>query len=165
MPNYHNGKIYKILNTITEDIYIGSTIQPLSKRMHNHKRDATTCRFNMLLHEKMNELGIDNFYIELFESYPCETREELHAREGYWIRELSTLNKRVAGRKRYQYREDKAETIKAKNKQYYEKNIERITEFVSKKVCCELCGKSVRYDSLKKHKKSQTCITNNKLIN
>ena len=38
MPNYNNGKIYKIYNTITDDIYIGATTQLLSARMREHRR-------------------------------------------------------------------------------------------------------------------------------
>ena len=37
--NYSNGKIYKILNYIDDQCYVGSTTQALSKRMVWH-RDA-----------------------------------------------------------------------------------------------------------------------------
>ena len=37
---YSNGKIYCIRNTITDDIYIGSTTQPLCKRMAYHRSDT-----------------------------------------------------------------------------------------------------------------------------
>ena len=30
--DYNNGKIYSIRNTIDNDVYVGSTTQPLSKR-------------------------------------------------------------------------------------------------------------------------------------
>ena len=33
------------------------------------------------------------FYIELLEDYPCQNREQLRAKEGEYIRKLSTLNK------------------------------------------------------------------------
>jgi hypothetical protein len=33
----------------------------------------------------MNELGIDNFYIELLHKCPCDDKEELRAEEGIWI--------------------------------------------------------------------------------
>ena len=39
--DYGNGKIYKIVNTIDNDIYIGSTCQPLSKRMAWHRSHST----------------------------------------------------------------------------------------------------------------------------
>ena len=34
----------------------------------------------------MRELGVENFYIELIENFPCDTVEELRAREGHYIR-------------------------------------------------------------------------------
>ena len=39
MPDYQNGKIYKILNNIDGDIYVGSTINALSHRMAQHRCD------------------------------------------------------------------------------------------------------------------------------
>ena len=35
---YKNGKIYSIRNSIDDDVYIGSTTQPLSKRFFWHKQ-------------------------------------------------------------------------------------------------------------------------------
>ena len=37
MCDYENGKIYKIVNDVDDDIYIGSTTQPLCKRFGDHK--------------------------------------------------------------------------------------------------------------------------------
>ena len=37
MPNYQNGKIYKIHSYQTDDIYIGSTTNTLSRRFSEHK--------------------------------------------------------------------------------------------------------------------------------
>ena len=38
MPNYKNGKIYKIVCDISTNVYVGSTIQPLNKRWCAHKK-------------------------------------------------------------------------------------------------------------------------------
>jgi hypothetical protein len=46
----------------------------------------------------MNELGIDNFYIELYENYSCSSKEELNRREGEIIRDIGNLNHVIAGR-------------------------------------------------------------------
>ena len=40
MNRYHNGKIYKLVNTVDDRIYVGSTAMPLSKRLSSHKLDA-----------------------------------------------------------------------------------------------------------------------------
>ena len=156
MPDYQKGKIYKILNTETDDVYIGSTIQPLSKRLNCHKHSITHAR--MKLYKLMCELGVNKFYIELVENCPCSSKEELHAREGHWIRACGTLNQCVAGRKKAQYRIDKAEQIKVNDKQYYESNLEIIRVKASKQIECVICGDSVRRDCMKRHLKSLKCL-------
>ena len=83
---------------------------------------------NMLLHQKMNELGIENFYIELIENYPCESKDQLRAREGHYIREMATLNKRIETRTVEEWKEDNKEYIQEWKKQHYENNKERIKE-------------------------------------
>jgi group I intron endonuclease len=81
--DYKNGRIYKLLNRIDDECYVGSTCQPLSKRMVYHRWDATRPkRQHYPLYTKMKEYGIENFYIELIEAYPCENNEELRKREG-----------------------------------------------------------------------------------
>ena len=42
--DYKNGHIYKIFNDITNDVYVGSTTQPLSKRIAKHRGDINTQR-------------------------------------------------------------------------------------------------------------------------
>ena len=40
MPDYKNGKIYKIVNDIDDYIYIGSTSLALNMRMIYHRKRA-----------------------------------------------------------------------------------------------------------------------------
>ena len=96
MPDYSKGKIYKILNNIDDEIYVGSTIKSLSQRMAHH-RMILKQRSHLKLYTYMIELGIDNFYIELIENFPCNDVYGLRAREGHFIREIGTLNKNIAG--------------------------------------------------------------------
>ena len=64
--SYENGRIYKILNHVDNECYVGSTCQPLSKRMTLHRRGAnSTKKQHYPLYTKMREYGIENFYIEL----------------------------------------------------------------------------------------------------
>ena len=110
---YKNGKIYCIRNTVNDDVYVGSSCEPyLSKRMVKHWSSAKNERDrNMLLYQKMNEIGIENFYIELIENYPCESKDQLRAREGHYIREMATLNKRIETRTDKEWREGNKEYI------------------------------------------------------
>ena len=133
--NYKDGKIYCVRNTITDDIYIGSSCEKyLSKRWVKHKSKAQTNDkdSNMLLYQKMRELGVGNFYIELIENYPCESNDELRAREGHYIRKMATLNKRVETRTDKEWREDNKEYIQDWRKQYYQENKTEIDEKAKK---------------------------------
>ena len=83
---YNYAKIYTIRCKEDENlIYVGSTIQPLYKRWYDHKQKYNNdkCKeYNKLLYIKIRELGIDNFYIELYDDYKCERKEQLFKKEG-----------------------------------------------------------------------------------
>ncbi len=127
---YKNAKIYSIRCSINDDlIYIGSTCQLLYKRWYDHKRDYKNDYFkNKPLYIKMNDLGVDLFYIELIINCPCENKEELHKIEGYYIRKYATLNKRIAGRTNKIYYEDNKDQILEHNKEYRQQNKDKIKE-------------------------------------
>ena len=102
--NYKNGKIYRIRNNINDDIYVGSTIQPLSKRISVHRSHAVTAeKKHRPLYTQMNDLGFDAFYIELIEECPCDNLEQLLRTEGKYIRQMATLNRTVSGQTRKEY--------------------------------------------------------------
>lgn len=79
MPNYQKGKIYAIRSHNSNFIYIGSTCQKLCVRFGGHKAVSNKCKSKVVV-------DCGDSYIELIESYPCQSREELTARENYWIR-------------------------------------------------------------------------------
>ena len=127
--NYQNGKIYCIRNWLDDDIYIGSSCQPLSKRFQTHKDNRKGYKRDRKLYAKMNELGIDKFYIELVEEYPCDNVEQLRRREGEIIREKKPiLNKQIAGRTIQEWREDNKEYIQEDKRQYHLQNQEKFNE-------------------------------------
>ena len=74
---YNNSKIYTIrFKSDNNLIYVGSTTQPLHKRWYGHKIRCHDDKYNhMLLYNKINEFGLDNFYIELYENYNCNSKE------------------------------------------------------------------------------------------
>ena len=125
MPNYKNGKIYKLWSLEGDDIYIGSTTQSLAQRKGDHLRDlknGKACN-SKLLFEKYNDVKI-----ELLEEYPCENKEQLVRKEGEYIRNNGCVNKRVEGRTRKEYREDNKDKIKEQKREYYEDNKNKIKE-------------------------------------
>lgn len=180
---YKNGKIYSIRNTVDDDIYVGSTTQPLCKRMAAHK-NKFKFKPHYKLYMKMAEIGLDNFYIELIENCPCENKEELRKREGFFIREMGTLNSCIAGRsqkdwtiennehvvehrKQYYvenktvidqkgktYRDTHIDEMKEYKKKHYEINKELIKEKHKQIVICE-CGRQTTYQCRVKHMKTQ----------
>ena len=93
------AKIYKITNDYNDDIYIGSTCNSLVRRYNQHRLFSTYEKYqNIPLYKLINNIGFDRFRIQLIENYPCEDKYMLKQKEGEYIRELSTLNKRIAGR-------------------------------------------------------------------
>ena len=119
--DYKNGKIYQILNHKTNDVYVGSTCQPLSKRMAKHRHNLNQTKpYNYNIYQTMRKLGVENFYIELIENYPCDTVDELKAREGHYIRERGTLNTHIEGRTKQEWYKDNIERVKQQKKARYE---------------------------------------------
>lgn len=129
MPDYSKGQIYTIRNRNDETkIYVGSSIQPIYKRLYQHKHDSKLEKYrNMKLYIEVNN-DWSNWYIELYETYPCNNKNELEKREGEITRLIGTLNKNIAGRDEKQYRIDNNEKIKEKSKQYRNDNLDLIKE-------------------------------------
>jgi hypothetical protein len=126
--DYQNGKIYKITNCIDDEVYIGSTCQPLTKRWYGHKQDSDN-RLSKI-NQYMKELGFDKFSISLVENYPCTNKTELRRREGEFIKEQGTLNDRIAGRTDKEWYEDNKETMLEYHKEYRKNNKEKIKEYM-----------------------------------
>jgi hypothetical protein len=164
MVNYGKGKIYKIQKIGgNSEIYIGSTTKDyLSQRMDKHrsnykcwKRDGK--RF-VNAFRLFDLYGVENCEIVLLESINCNTKDELRAREGFYIQNNICVNKLIAGRsikesnKHYyetnkikyleqvkEYRNSNKEVIKEKKKLYAEKNKEKIRLKKAETFICE-CG-------------------------
>jgi hypothetical protein len=145
MPNYQNGKIYKIVDRTNDNIYVGSTVSTLlSQRLSKHKSDYNCWSSKNINKGYLTSYEIiknNDFYIELIELYPCSCVDELRQREGYYIKLLECVNKNIAGRnkkdsdknyrinndieikiKKKTYRDNNKDKIKNHNKIYYESN-------------------------------------------
>ena len=129
--NFENVKVYCIRNFVNNEIYVGSSCQPLSKRMAKHRSSMNaTAKKDRRLYQEMRTLGAEQFYIELLEEVKCENIEQLRKIEGEYIRQMGTLNALVNGRTKEElvqteeYKERKKET----DRQYYLNNKERINQ-------------------------------------
>ena len=126
---YRKGKIYSIRSDQTEDIYIGSTIKRLEKRLEVHEAHYKAFNNGTFHYVASYELlKHANYKIELLERYPCDSEEELRRREGYFHKTVDCVNMRIAGRTDAEYYEDNKEKIIAYQKQYNLKNKEIISD-------------------------------------
>lgn len=133
MPNYQNGKIYCIRSFKTDDIYIGSTTQPLCKRIDGHRQDYRKWIYGKRKYISSFELiKHGDAYIELIASYPCNDKEELNKEEGKYQREMECVNKCIAGRTQKERYEDNTENVKQKAKEYYNNNSDKIKDYQKK---------------------------------
>jgi predicted GIY-YIG superfamily endonuclease len=75
MSNYKNSKIYKIVNDENNKFYIGSTTQPLHKRMYGHRSKNNGCVSKNL------DVDLKECKIILIEEFECNTRQEMLIKE------------------------------------------------------------------------------------
>ena len=138
--DYVNGKIYKIVNNVNDEVYVGSTTQTLAKRFSVHKNDSKKKSKNLApLYQLMNEIGSENFCISLIKEYPCTTKTELCLEEGKYIRDIGTLNQQIAGRTRKQYYEENKEKELARNNEWRRNNLQK---FIIKCACGSKCNRA-----------------------
>jgi hypothetical protein len=90
--DYKNGKIYKIICSETNLIYIGSTTKDLDKRFLEHKQLFESSRSLCNLHNSFEKYGIKNHHISLVENIPCNFNTQLTLREDYHIIKNDSIN-------------------------------------------------------------------------
>ena len=126
---YSKGKIYKITDTANNECYYGSTIQPLSKRMGQHRIFYKAYKngkyHNVSSFILFDKYGVENCSIVLVENVECKTKEELHQRERFYIENNECVNKFIPGRTNKEWYEDNKEY----QKKYIEANKEKIKEY------------------------------------
>lgn len=119
VPNrYASGRIYKICSDLTDQVYIGSTTNQLSKRMATHRSNHRMClagtyhrvtSFDILQHPDAKIILVENF--------PCDSKEQLNARERHWIETTpNCVNKCHPGRTGAEYRAANKDVINQKHK-------------------------------------------------
>jgi hypothetical protein len=81
-PQYPRSKIYKIVNTVNDIIYVGSTtLNYLSSRMGTHRQDHVKPERGSPIYVAMRAIGFQHFKIVLEHNFPCLTKDELEKEE------------------------------------------------------------------------------------
>lgn len=156
---YQRGKIYKIVSFQTDEVYVGSTCEPyLCNRLSKHR-----CNYRAYQRGKYHYVTSFELvkYVDadviLLENYPCNNKQELHARERHYIESLNCVNMVIPTRSQQEYGKvyEKTEKAKAYRKDYQKTDkVKRYrSKFYSQKVECE-CGSVVTRGKLPTHKKS-----------
>lgn len=170
--NYEQSKIYKIVCNITNEIYIGSTTKHyISDRLANHRSHYKKFKEGTkgyMTSFKILERG--DYSIILIEKFPCTTREELIARERFYIESTICINKRIEGRTKKEwyeqtkperlktiknYHDEHKEEIKEWKKNWYHENKGEINNKRKEKHQCEVCGSSYSFGNLTRHIKTE----------
>ena len=121
MPNYQDGKIYRIIgNGLT---YVGSTTETLSRRLNKHRnyvKENRYCSSSKVLN------GTE--VIELIENFPCSNKKELIAREYYWYNQIQNCND-LSPQQQTRDRKKEYANWKEKNPESYKKQLERMRQW------------------------------------
>ena len=176
MPNYENGKIYKICSYNSDDVYYGSTCLKLCQRLAKHVSDWRLFKLKKTYVRRITSFSIleqGNYYIELVETVPCSSKEELQVREKYWLKNNTCVNfyknlvrtpkeKKKHDAAYYQdnkeawrekgiiYRGLNKDIIKIKKKEYSERNAEKMKIHNREYILCD-CGKYYTRGHRKRH--------------
>jgi len=127
----HLGKVYKIYDNTNGNVYYGSTKQPLSKRLQQHKISYKKQLKDVNYKKKCSSFEIlknDNYTISLVEELSCQNKEQLRARERHYIENNECVNKYIPLRTAREYYEANKEQIAEQMKHYYQANKEQIAE-------------------------------------
>jgi hypothetical protein len=160
MPDYSNGKVYKLVSNQTDKVYIGCTTQPLCERKAGHKANFKLYQLGRYHYVTSFDLvKLDDVDIVLLENVKCQNKEELHARQRFWIESTECVNKIIPSRKMKEYREAKSEEIKQQKQIYREKNKSKIDKYreVNKEVIADK-QKSYRQKNTNKLHEKHKCI-------
>ena len=117
--------VYKIINNITGDFYIGSS-KDIKRRWASHKLISVWKRHpNVELYKAMDEFGLDNFKFEVLE----ET-SSLKEHEQYWIERLkpSYNSKRAKGWNTERYKETRRQCSKEWCKSHRNEHLTKVKE-------------------------------------
>jgi hypothetical protein len=116
------GRVYKLVSSETDQIYIGSTTLALSERLRRHK-----VHYNIVIKGEIKNvtsaveiLKYDDVTIELVYEGEFRSKQDLRKQEGCIIKNtVNCVNKIVAGRTSEEYRQDNKQILNQRSREYY----------------------------------------------
>ena len=155
MPDYNNGKIYKIECFETGEVYIGSTCEPtLARRLTKHVDSYGSWKggkSNKVMSFDIIDRG--EYKIMLIENFICNSRDQLRAREGHHIKEYKQDNKDNLNIQNKLYKMNHKEETAIYQIKYRIDNAEAIKVQSSTPFKCE-CGKRFTHNHRARHFKT-----------
>jgi ribosomal protein S17E len=160
------GRVYKIVCSQSDDVYVGSTFNELRIRWKQHKFAKTNrCAITPLL----EKYDVSSFKIVLIKLYEVVDRKHLQAYEQLWISKLRCINKnnpfRIEWLSKKDYYQRNRNKILEYYSQYAQDNKERVSGYKTKynqkheeerkaKIHCAVCKYDVIQRDLKRHESS-----------
>jgi hypothetical protein len=173
MKDYSLAKIYKLISP-SGLIYVGSTCEPtLARRKAKHRGDYKCWKrgkTHFVTSYYLFDEDDDGVEIVLLENCPCASKDELYARERYYIDCTVCVNKNIPARTKKQYnidnkdkvadylkhyRVDNRERILDNKHQYYIDNKDTISERHKQKFEC-VCNGKYTHQNKQRHSRSIT---------
>ena len=126
------GRVYKIISTQGNEVYVGSTFNTTRNRFSQHKKDYTKWESDNVKYSKHNvsvnkifeKYGKKNCKIILIKEYDVLDRLHLEVYETLWIYKLKSINNHIPfGIKKLrskQYREQNKEKINTKQREHFD---------------------------------------------
>lgn len=172
MPDYSQGKVYKLVTLENDLVYVGSTCGPLSARKAQHMSKYRQWQNGKSHYYTSFEVcRYDSCQIVLVEDFPCERKDQLHARELHWIQTFNCVNKCNPGAYKNnpnyhaEYYETNKDSLLEYYREYYELNRDSINEKkreyrATNRKHCEFCNTTHTPQNFARHQKTQKHLDN-----
>jgi hypothetical protein len=128
MPDYSQGKIYRLICNLTGEQYIGSTTQSLAKRLGGHVA-TTKCEKNQYPCKSKQIIDRCDYSIVLIEEYSCDNKNQLEMRERFFIESMDCVNKTIPTRTPTEWYQENKEKQAEHSSKWNQANPEKHAEY------------------------------------
>eukprot|EP01050_Picozoa_sp_SAG11_P025695 SAG11_NODE_5886_length_1440_cov_111.859060_3_plen_206_part_00 len=125
---------YKITNDIDNDVYIGSTKDPV-QRWYKHKSSTKLLTKSCVINYKMSDIGVEHFSFHIIETQEFNDKQKALEREDELMCEYNSINKQCASTKQkvinkkvYDKQYNSQPKVKRKHREYKDNNRDKILE-------------------------------------